>query len=304
MRQVQSGLRNADAAADFEAEWGQLSDEHKSNFLEYHKAEMEMEFTERRKRKKLQADEPSTALVPFDTAFGSTVIASKDEGPNRECYQIVKHVVGCGTPVVQEAGGMSKKDSAKRLEHLPMSVEVFENTMKEEKLTVKAAGELVNSDPSLCLARDRGSVAKKVKYFRPCIGLCSDLCDWASRVRRSTCISIEKAMQAVLKDEGKVAQSLDFLFCFEMFEKPDEAEDEERGLCEFVMPVVLFQNGNCDIWQPSLAMIVFNAASDAQVLARPFADVRLTMHRFNYKPPAVSMHADFTQGVDVGACFC
>ena len=301
MRSAQTKMQIAGAAADFEAEWDQLSDQHKSNFLEYHKAELEKEFTERRQRKMLQADdEPSSAIVPFDAAFGSTVIASKDEGPSLSSYQIVKHVVGCGTSVVQVADG-PKKDSAKRLEHLPMSVKALEDTLKKENLNITQAGELIDKDPSLCLARDRGAVPKKVKHFRPCIGLCSDLCDDASRVRRSTCISIEKAMQAVLKDAGAVAQSLKFLFCFEMFEKPDEAEDEERALCEFVMPVMLFQNGNCDIWQPTLAMIAFNAASDAQVLARPFADVRLTMHRFNYQPPADSMHAVFTQGVDVGA---
>ena len=73
----------------------------------------------------------------------------------------------------------------------------------------------------------------------------------------------------------------------------------------FVMPVKLFQNGNCGIWQPSFAMILFNASDpDELELVRPFADVRLTMLRFTYKPPAHCINACFTQGVDVGVCFC
>ena len=151
----------------------------------------------------------------------------------------------------------------------------------------------------LPLARDRGAVGK-VKHFRPCLGICSELHDHASRVRRSTCISIDRAMQAVLKDAGKVAQPPECLFRFEAF----HGEDAERDLCEFVMPVMLFQNGNCDIWQPSLAMTQFKADewSFADVSDRPFADVCLIMLRFTYKPPASSMHACFTQGVDVGVC--
>ena len=273
--------------ATYQKEWDDLLEDHQGNFRAYHEAEFAKELSAKRARSQQQS---CTALVPL-APQAQGILANTEPGPLSTEVVIQHHVVGCGVSSFVPRG---VRDSGKSLPHTPMSTACFKEFLDKNKFSVTSASEAVDSQPFLPLARDRGQVPKKVKYHRPCVGVCTELADQVSCARRTMVGKIDKAMQAMVKD-FKVDQ-LEVLLCIE------KTVDGDQVLTEFLMPAALLRSGNAGIWSPTMAGITFEAGSSCG--QRPYTGTLLCMARESHTPAQFTSYASFTDGVDVGLFYC
>ena len=189
------------AVPNYDAEWEALPEDHKQRYKEYHQAELAAEVSARRERS-------TQVLVPVsDVGAGS--LAQRIPGPGGEEVQVLNHVVGGGRFTKHR-----RRESGRLLESTPMTAESLESTLATESKTIRSAAQLVDSQHTMPLARDKGAVGK-VRYHRPCLGVCVEHKDRASQNIRSMTSMLGRAMQDMLKASNNAAPELKTLFIFE-----------------------------------------------------------------------------------------
>ena len=270
---------------DYDADWEALPEDHKQHYREYHSAELAKEVSARRASR-------TQALVPVQAS--STSLARMIRGPGGDEVQVVNHVVGGGAVTKPR-----RHDAGKLLEHMPMTSESFCQTLASETKTVSSAAQWMDTHHTMPLARDNGAVGK-VRYHRPCVGVCVQHKDRVSQIRRSMTSKMDQAMQGMLKASKNDAPELKTLFTVEKW------CGGQKLFTEFLMPTAVLQNGNAEVWQRTLASIFFKPELDDGGERLDYNGVQCVMDRNIFFPRQAGVHtAPFSHGVDVGPLtFC
>ena len=81
-----------------------------------------------------------------------------------------RHIVHNVGGAVREKRKRAKKELDKQL---GMTPEVFREFLDASHLSTKSAAEVWDKHYGFCLDRDRGKIPARVRYHRPCLGVCS-----------------------------------------------------------------------------------------------------------------------------------